>query len=557
MVTWKDVADLVFPNINSNIDEFESKYPERDLNDGAIVTRFAPSPTGYLHTGSLFATLVEYRMAKQTNGIFYIRVEDTDKKREIEGSAETLIKELSIFGIVPDEGLMSDGLEKGKYGPYTQSKREGIYIRYVKYLLEQGKAYPCFCTSEDLDVMRKSQEASSVRPGYYGTYAKCSNLTPEQSLIRINAGEKYIIRFRSKGSHLNKVVINDCIRGKLELSENDQHVVILKSDNLPTYHFAHAVDDHLMRTTHVIRGEEWLPSTPIHTELFRALGWVEPKYTHLPTIMIMDGSSKRKLSKRKDPAAAVSYLIENGYPTDGIIEYLLSIVNSDFEPWRRDNQKADKYDFNIRFEKINIAGALFDITKLNDVCKNYISRLSKEEIVELSYNWAREYSTELVNLIDYDIEYYTAIMSIERGTEKPRKDFITYTDILSNIEYFYDDRFETILQNGYIFNEQIPVDAITKVIDKYIEKYKSDEIDKENWFNNMKDMAEECNFCKDVKTYKNNPGEYYGHIGDFAEIIRVCLSNRKQTPDLYSVENVMKRDRVIARLNKAKEYINK
>jgi glutamyl-tRNA synthetase len=548
MEKYIELSNLIFPNIDKDINYLENKYPLRETK--GEVTRLAPSPTGFLHTGTLFTSLINKKIAKQTEGIFFLRIEDTDKKREIDNSVELLTNEMKIFGIIPDEGVISIDNEIGNYGPYTQSKREEIYHICAKYLISIGLAYPCFCTSEMLDVTRKTQESNKVRPGYYGIYAKCRNLSVDEMIERIKSGENFILRFRSQGNHLKKVILNDIIRGKIEIAENDQDVVIMKSDGLPTYHFAHVVDDHFMRTTLVLRGEEWIPSYPIHFELFDKMKFQLPKYGHLPSVMINDNGNKRKLSKRKDANAAVSYFLTNGYEVDVVIEYLLGIINSDFESWRVKNENI--YDFNIRLEKINSAGALIDMDKLNNISKEYISKLNSKELLERLLKWSKEYNQEVYNLLNKDIDYSLSILSIERdNAKKIRKDLIKYIDFLPNFFYFFNEEFnkDLNLEDNMEYTDKITVSLVKSIKSEYINIYNEND-DKDTWFNNLKILAEKFNFCVDMKEYKINPEKYNGSIADFAGIIRVCITNRKNTPDIYSIMQVLGKEEIIKRLEK-------
>jgi len=405
------IANAIFPSVHQSLEDLENRYPPRKLPEGAMVTRFAPSPTGFLHMGSLFASLCSWRYAKQTGGVVFCRLEDTDTKREIAGTGDQVLRELKNFSIIPDENFM-DG---GPYGPYVQSERKPIYDIVIKSMIEKGTAYPCFCTHEELDTMRQRQEAMKVNPGYWGEYATCRNLSPEETLRRIEQGDPYVIRFRSPGHSQNKIPITDLIRGSFEMTENDQDIVIMKSDGLPTYHFAHLVDDHFMRTTHITRGEEWMPSLPIHLQLFDVMGWKRPEYAHLPVIMKMDGDTRRKLSKRKDPEAAVSYFLEAGYPVEGFLEYLMTIANTNFEGWRLQNPTADIFDFRLSFDKMTLDGALFDLEKVKSISKDRLALLSAEEISARALKWAQTYQPEFAALIEADPEKFTALMSIERG----------------------------------------------------------------------------------------------------------------------------------------------
>lgn len=546
---YEKLANLIFPDITETIEDLEKKYPERDLKEGAEVTRYAPSPTGFLHTGALFTSLINKKIADQTDGVFYLRLEDTDTKREVEGSAKDVLESLEAYGLTPEEGLTKDGTGKGSYGPYRQSEREKIYKVCAKELVRKGLAYPCFCTSEDLDKLRTMQEKEKIRPGYYGQFARCRNSSVDEMIERVERGDKYIVRLRSGGSHLKKTAFTDKIRGKIEQAQNDQDIVIIKSDNLPTYHFAHAVDDHFMRTTLVIRGEEWIASVPLHLELFYMLGFKPVKYAHVPTIMKLDGESKRKLSKRKDPEAACSYFLEAGYPTEAMIEYLLTIINSDFEPWRKQNKDKAVSEFEVRLNKMNVAGALFDIVKLNDISKNIIGEMSTDILFDKVNNWAEKYNKEVKDLIDSDKEYFKQILGIERdNVVKVRKDFAKYEDILPSISYMYNDKFESDIQNGYDFSENVSKEDIKQIISKYLEIIDIS-ISKDDWFSNLKQFTDSIGFCSNMKEYKQNKEMYKGSIADVSGVIRVAITNRQNTPDIYSIMNVLGIEEVKRRLN--------
>ena len=439
-MNYKDLADLIFPDAKE-ISYYEEKYPERDLPEGAIVTRFAPSPTGFVHIGGLYQSLIARKLATQTKGVFFLRIEDTDQKREVADAVTGIVDSLKEFEIEPDEGMINENESKGAYGPYKQSQRKEIYQAYAKYLIEQGKAYPCFCTPEEVEAIRQKQEAAKIRPGYYGVWAKCRKITVEDAIKRIQNGEKYIIRFKSPGREDRKIKHHDVIKGNVEFPENDQDIVIIKADGLPTYHFAHVVDDHLMHTTHVIRGDEWLSSVPLHLQLFHELGFKAPKYAHIAPIMKNDNGNKRKLSKRKDPEAAVSFYTEQGIPPEAVKEYLLNIANSNFENWRRANKDKSIDEFELQLNKMSVSGALFDMIKLVDVSKTVISKMSAEEVYNYSYKWAKKYDAELVEILK-DKDYALKVFGIERGNKKPRKDISKWSDVKENIEYMYDKLFE-------------------------------------------------------------------------------------------------------------------
>ncbi len=435
----KDMAQLLFADITKTPQDYEAAYPKRDLPEGAVVTRFAPSPTGFLHFGGLFAAFVEYTAAKSTNGVFYLRIEDTDKKREVENGVSLIVKGLKAFGIEGDEGMLSETEESGEYGPYTQSKRTKIYQAYVKSLVEQGLAYPCFMTEEEIAGVREKQEAEKKLPGIYGEYAKYRDITVEEAKKKIENGEEYVVRLKSPGQPDKRIKFKDVIKGEIEMPENILDVVLLKKDGTPTYHFAHAVDDHLMRTTHVIRGDEWISSVPIHLQLFWLCGFKPPKYGHISPIMKEENGGKRKLSKRKDPEAAVSYYVEAGYPKGAVWEYLLTLANSNFEEWRLANKKEDASKFKFALSKMSKAGALFDIVKLSDVSKNYISTLNADEVYEMTTEWAKEADEKLYKLLTENEAYAKRILGIERGNAKPRKDIAKWEDVSDYIAYFYDD----------------------------------------------------------------------------------------------------------------------
>ena len=495
---YKDLANLIFPEAKE-ISYYEEKYPKRELEEGAIVTRFAPSPTGFVHLGSLYQVVTARKVAKQTNGVFFVRVEDTDQKREVEGGVTGIIQSLKDFGLTPDEGMISDTDEIGKYGPYKQSLRKDIYQAYAKYLIEQGKAYPCFASAEELEEMRAKQEAAKIRPGYYGVWAKYRNLSTEEAAEKIRNGEDYIIRLKSPGREDRKIKHHDVIKGNVDFPENDTDIVIIKADGLPTYHFAHAVDDHLMGTTHVIRGDEWLSSVPLHLQLFQMLGFKAPKYAHIAPIMKEDEGGKRKLSKRKDPEAAVSYYTEIGVPKEAVIEYLLNIANSNFELWRKQNPNASIDEFDLQLNKMSVSGALFDMVKLLDVSKTVISKMTAEEVYNRANEWALKYDEELARILE-DKEYALKVFGIERGNKKPRKDISKWSDVKENLDYMYDEYFYAKEQNHeyQVINEK---EDIKKILSLYIEKYYDENDDKQTWFDKMKDLAEEKGYAREVKEY--------------------------------------------------------
>lgn len=545
---YKDLANLIFPDAKE-ITYYEEKYTERNLKEGAIVTRFAPSPTGFVHIGGLYQSVIARKLATQTDGVFFLRVEDTDQKREVENGITGIVQALNDFGIVPDEGMISETEGKGNYGPYRQSQRKEIYQSYAKYLISQGKAYPCFCTPEEGEEIRAKQEAAKIRPGYYGVWAKCRNVTVEEAIKRIENGEKYIIRFKSPGREDRKIKHHDVIKGNVDFPENDQDIVIIKADGLPTYHFAHAIDDHLMRTTHVIRGDEWLSSVPLHLQLFHELGFKAPKYAHIAPIMKNDNGNKRKLSKRKDSEAAVSYYDEEGIPEEAVKEYLLNIANSNFENWRRANKEKSIEEFELQLNKMSVSGALFDMIKLLDVGKTVISMFTAEEVYEKSLEWANKYDNELKEMLK-DKEYALNIFSIERGNKKPRKDISKWSEVKENIEYMYDEKFLNKEQEYpyQVINEK---EDINKILELYLDKYYNENDDKQEWFDKIKELSGELGYAKEVKEYKANPEAYKAHVGDVSTVIRVALTGRTNTPDMYEIMKVLGRESIEKRLKMA------
>ena len=549
---YKDLANLIFPD-SKGISYYEEKYPKRDLKEGAIVTRYAPSPTGFMHIGGLYQGLISQKLTQQTDGVFFLRIEDTDQKREVENGVSEIINSLKQYGLEPDEGCVSDTEEKGNYGPYKQSLRKEIYQAYAKYMIEQGKAYPCFCSPEEIEEIRAKQEAAKIRPGYYGVWAKCRTITVEEAAEKIKNGEKYIIRFKSPGREDRKIKHKDVIKGNVEFPENDQDIVIIKADGLPTYHFAHVVDDHLMGTTHVIRGDEWLSSVPLHLQLFYEMGFKAPKYAHIAPIMKNDNGNKRKLSKRKDPEAAVSYYSELGIPKEAVKEYLINIANSNFENWRRANPDKSFNEFDLQLNKMSVSGALFDMVKLLDVSKIVISKMTAQEVYENAKVWASKYNEDLSKLLE-DKEYALKVFGIERGNKKPRKDIAKWEDVMDNIEYMYDDVFYNKEQN-YDYQVINDKEDIKKILSLYIEKYYDENDDKQAWFDKIKELAGELGYAKEVKEFKANPDAYKAHVGDVSTVLRVALTARTNTPDMYEIMQVLGKDVVIARLQREIERL--
>ena len=544
----KALAELLFPNVTQTPDDLEKLFPPRKLPEGARVTRFAPSPTGFLHIGGLFAALISKLNAQMTNGIFMLRIEDTDKKREIEDGVSEIIRGLEAFGVTPDEGVMGFNKEQGNYGPYTQSKRAGIYHVIAKSLVEKGLAYPCFCSEDELSALREQQEKEgALIKGYFGKWAKCRELTFEQQKKLIEEGKPYTLRLRSPGSEDKRITFVDLIKGKIEMPENIQDIVLLKTDSIPTYHFAHAVDDHFMRTTHVTRGDEWISSVPTHIQLFSVCGFKAPKYAHISPIMKEENGSKRKLSKRKDPEAAVTYYAEEGFPKESVLEYLLTLANSNFEDWRRANPDADCSEFPFNLKKMSVSGALFDLTKLTDVSKNVISKMSAEKVLAYALDWAKNYDEKLYSLLSRDEEYSKAIFSIDRGTAKPRKDIAKFSEIGAYVSYFFDEEFDTDLSE---LPQNLSKETVIKILEAYAASYEQAK-DNSEWFEHMKELCEPLGFTPNVKEYKKNPGLYLGHVGDVSSVVRVAVTGRKNTPDLFSIMTVLGKERVLNRLNAA------
>lgn len=545
-----EIINLIFPNQLPTPSEIEARYPRRNLPEGAKVTRVAPSPTGFMHIGGLYAGLLCERVAHQSNGVFYLRVEDTDQKRKVDGAMDLIITSLGRYGIRADEGVDTSGQDYGAYGPYTQSTRRDIYQAYIKSLLEQDLAYPCFCAADDLDIMRKIQEKTSVRPGYYGKYAKCRNLTDEQILENLKAGKPFVIRFKSNGDNNKRMIIKDLVKGDMALPENDIDVVIMKGDGLPTYHFAHAIDDHLMGTTHVMRGDEWVSSVPLHIQLFVALGWKAPKYAHFAPLQKTENGNKRKLSKRHDPEASLTYFWEKGYPEDALIEYMLNLINASFEDWRRNNPEKPAFDFTVNFNKVsNAAGALFDFVKLNSIAKDVIARMSAEQVYASVLTWAEVYNSSFAERLKTNKDYIVRILDIERNIgKKSRKDLIKWEDVESDLTYFFDDMITISHSEKEALLAPLTKDDIKLIADEFLSVYRVDE-DKDTWFNHIKAIAEKHGFATDMKAYKENPAAFKGNVSDVAKVLRVLVTGRDKTPDLYDIMRILGADKVRERLS--------
>ena len=541
------LAELLFPHITGTVAQLEEKYPERGLPEGARVTRFAPSPTGYLHIGGLFGALVDVLTAKATKGVSYLRIEDTDKKREIDDGVSAIINGFDSFGIDFDEGVTGFNEEKGAYGPYTQSQRAEIYQTVAKELVQNGLAYPCFCTAEELSAIREEQEkGDALIWGYFGKWAKCRDLSFEEIEANIKAGKPYVLRFRSPGQEDKRIFFDDIIRGKIEMPENIIDEVLLKSDGIPTYHFAHACDDHFMRTTHIIRGEEWISSVPKHIALFKACGFKVPKYAHTPQVMKIDeeDGTKRKLSKRKDPEAAVSYFVEQGFPKESLIEYLLTLLNSNFEDWRRANPKEDAFAFPFNLKKMSPSGCLFDLVKLNDVSKNVVSVMSADTVYDYIAQWAQKYDEKFYNEFTRDPEFSRNMVNIDRESPKPRKDIAKWSEVKEYFAYMFDAFFTP----DFDLPENIDKADAKAILEKYLEVYDEAD-DKDAWFAKIKDMCEPLGFTPNVKEFKKNPESFKGHVGDVSTVIRLAVTGRKNTPDLCSIMKLLGKDKITSRIN--------
>ena len=549
---YNALADLLFPGLDEEaaIAKIEADYPPRSLPEGAKVTRMAPSPTGFMHLGNLFGAIADERLAHQSGGVFYLRIEDTDQKREVPGAVETILKVFSDYELPFDEGATADG-DNGAYGPYRQRQREGIYRAYAKRLVRQGKAYPCFCTEEELAAIREKQAAEKANFGYYGSWAVHRDTPLSEVESRVAAGEPFVLRFRSEGDPGRRTKFTDLVRGTMELPENDQDVVLRKSDGIPTYHFAHVVDDHLMGTTHVVRGEEWLATLPIHIQLFGAMGWKMPKYVHTAQLMKLENGNKRKLSKRKDPELALDFYQRQGYCVAAVKEYLMTLLNSNFEDWRLANPDAplDKFPFNTK--KMGVSGALFDIEKLGDVSKNVISRMSAAEVADRLTAWAREYDPDFCALLERDPAYTEAILSIGRGGKKPRKDIAVWSGAKEYLSFFFDELFTC---DG-AYPENVSAADAKRILDEYAAIYDPAD-DSGVWFDRIKALAERLGYAANMKDYKQNPSAYRGSVADVSMVLRVAVTGRQNSPDMYEIMRLLGRERVLRRLGSAAENLN-
>ncbi len=541
---YQVLAELLFPHVTETAEDLEARFPARELPEGAIVSRMAPSPTGFVHLGNLVQGTISERMCHQSNGVLFLRVEDTDAKREVPGAVEVLIDTLKHYGIQFDEGATHDG-DNGIYGPYRQRQRAAIYHVYAKKLVSEGQAYPCFCTEEELTAMREQQEAAKDNFGYYGKYATWRDRSLEDIKAKLDAGMPWVLRFRSTGSIENQFKFDDLVKGKLTITENDIDHVLLKSDGIPTYHFAHAVDDHLMHTTHVVRGDEWMATLPFHIQLFKALGFKLPKYVHIGPLMKMDGTSKRKLSKRKDPELALTYYKAEGFPIAAVREYIMTILNSNFEDWRRANPDANLDDFKFSPKKLNPAGSLFDYAKLTDVSKNVISKMDAATVYELLTAWALEFDADFGAKLAADPAFATAILAIGRGGKKPRKDLAVWKEAKEYMGFFYDE----YLQKPF-FDEKLSAVTVADILNRFLEGFNYAD-DAGIWFEKVKALTEAIGFTTDMKAYKADPTAFPGTVADVSAVIRMAVTGKTNSPDLYTVMQILGKERTEQRIRAA------
>lgn len=541
------MAQLLFPNIDKTPEYYEELYPKRNLPDGAKVTRLGPSPTGFIHLGNLFGAITDERLAHQSGGVFYLRIEDTDNKREVEGAVDVVINTLRYFGVEFDEGAESVG-EKGSYGPYRQRERAEIYQTFAKELVKRGLAYPCFCTEEELSAMREKQMQLKENFGYYGKWAVHRNISFEEAKKNIDEGKPFVLRFRAPEPCGKTFTIEDGIRGKLTMPINDQDIVLLKSDGIPTYHFAHVIDDHLMRTTHVVRGEEWLATLPIHVQLFETMGWELPVYCHTAQLMKIDNGTKRKLSKRKDPELSLDYYKNEGYVPGAVREYLMTVLNSNFEEWRLANPDSPMDEFAFTTEKMGVSGSLFDIDKLNDVSKNYLARLGAKTVFNALTAWAKECDGDYYNLLMRDEDFTLGMIAIGRGGEKPRKDISHWRQSKEFYSFFFDELFRR--EDEYPSN--VSDEDRKLILEKYLESYNHND-DQSTWFGKIRAFGEELGYAPQPKLYRKNPESYKGHVGDVSGVIRVAVTGRQNSPDIWCIQQVLGEERTIARIKAAME----
>ena len=545
---YQALAELLFPHVTDTPEMLEEKYPVRNVPEGAVITRMAPSPTGFVHLGNLVQGMISERMALQSGGVLFLRVEDTDAKREVPGAVEVLIDTLKHYGINFDEGATHDG-DAGIYGPYRQRQRAAIYHVYAKKLVAEGQAYPCFCTEEELSAMREKQEANKETTGYYGPYAIWRDRPMEDIQAQLSAGNPWVLRFKSTGSIENQFKFDDLVKGKLTITENNVDHVLLKSDGIPTYHFAHAVDDHLMRTTHVVRGDEWMATLPFHIQLFKALGFKLPKNVHNGPLMKMYGTTKRIFSKRKDPESALTYYKSEGFPVESVREYLMTLLNSNFEDWRRANPDAPIDDFKFSPKKLNPAGSLFDYAKLIDVSKNVLSRMTAEEVYDLLLEWAQEFDPDFGAKLSADRDYAVAILAIGRGGKKPRKDLATWKEAKPYMGFFYDEYLE-----APVFDGKFDKAVIADVLNRFLAVYDPAD-DSGTWFDKVKTITNEIGFTTDMKAYKADPTAFPGTVADVSTFLRLAVTGKTNSPDLYTVMQILGKERSEARIRKALDIL--
>ncbi len=542
-----ELANLLFPNITKTRDEYEKMYPERNLSDGAMVTRFGPSPTGFVHMGSLFGSFCDSIFAKQSNGVFYLRIEDTDQKRSIENGIDGIFNDLDSFEIIPDESSRVGG----NYGPYIQSERTEIYQTYVKDLIINGLAYPCFMSEEEVASIREEQELSKIKIGVYGMYAQDRDLSLNEIKENLANNKEYVIRLKSPGNSKNEVEIIDLIKGKIKFPENDMDIVLLKKDGTPTYHLAHVIDDHLMHTTHVIRGDEWVSSIPLHVQLFEILGFKRPEFAHTAPITKKENGNIRKLSKRKDPEAKVSYYDEVGIPIEAVKLYLSTILNSNFEEWYLQNPEKSYHDFTFTFDKMAVGGTLFDLDKLHNISKTYFSRKSGEDVYNETLNWSRKHDIEYSKVLEDNKDLMIKFLSIEKDGPRPRKDISKYSEVKEEFSYAIDEYFKKEKYSKYDGDKSYDIDLITD----YVSNYLNLDVDNEEWFNEIKEFAVKNGFAGSPKEYKASPDEFKGHVGDVCEALRVIITGRLKSPDLFSIMKILGKEKIEDRINLYKEVV--
>ena len=540
---YRQLSDWLFPTVTTTIDELEKRYPPRDLAEGAMITRLGPSPTGFIHIGNLYGAMIDERLAHQSGGSFLLRIEDTDDKRKVEGAEALIIRAMEYFGIHFDEGVTLGG-DKGTYGPYHQSERVDIYKAVAKTLVEQGKAYPSFATEEDLAKIRAEQEALKLNTGYYGKWATDRALCAEEIRAKLDHGEPWTLRLRATGDPEESLSIPDGIRGHVTIHPNDQDFVLLKTNGVPTYHFAHVVDDHFMRVTHVVRGEEWLATLPFHIELFETLGWEHPVYCHTAHLMKIDeNGTRRKLSKRKDPEMALSFYEEKGYFPEAVREYIMTLLNSDYEEWRLANPETALEAFPVHLEKMATSGALFDMVKLEDVSKETLVRMDEAVIADFVIAWAQKYHQDIYDVIAPQREDFVKLLAIGRDGKKPRKDLMNAEQIVTFTKYFFDAWFK----QEDALPENIPAEEAAAILNDYLETYDHSD-DNETWFGKIRTITEERGYAVRPKDYKKNPDAYKGHVGDVSTVVRLAITGRRNSPDIWAIQQVLGEERTIARV---------